>query len=492
MGSITELPSGMSSPPDDPRPRIGGIPNAFVFAAGVVVGAALMIAAGEQPSPEPDPTPRSSESTGPSDRTPPPGPTASPSTDPRELSKPINLPIGQSLSVEIDGMLVSLAVPVEFESVYSAPHLLATGHPDGPDLVITTTDRVGSGCLRLSGAVGASAGSTASPAVPEEGPPRTVAARGPVAFTLDGFPGEYFHFRDPAEGCQPDVVWDGIVGDFGPRGAGFQLELWTLDVGGTTLVFGSYADNDAPAVHLEAILAVVASARISPISTQPASLTPAITEVGFIGLPPIGANPSAPVPATLVDEYPVAGGGRPFLGQVRIYDDGRMIWYRFFNGPAGENTRSTGYLQQRLSPVGVAMVQAHADLAEKDPMALTEWLPPSAWDDPEVRAYVPTRYGACLTAASPLLPGQFLMDHLPAAVADLLRAKPLVAVEAPESECRGLTTDEARALEGELRSAGFTQDEGWNRYVLQYELEEAVVTFEPIFPDGTVGCSGCG
>lgn len=473
------------------QPGGRGIPAAYAFAAGVMVGAALTIGIMGQGTPAPETSRASAAVTVPSTASIPTAtPSPAPAREPSPLPEPIHLPVGHPVSVEIDGMLVSLSVPLAFESEYYAPHLLATGRPDAPSLAITTTDQLGTGCLRLDEPGSGSPGPTASTFGIL---PTTAAARGPVAFTLDGYPGHYFHFRTPAGACHPNQVWDRIVGDFGNgRGASVELELWALDVSGTTLVFGSYAVNDAPAEYLEQLRAVAASAQVTPIQPPSATLTPAIIDAGFVGLSPPGANPSAPVPAVLVDEYPVLGGGLPLRGITRVYDDGRLIWYRFFDGPAGELSLSTGYLQQRLTPLGVAMVQAHADLAEKDPLALAEWLPPGAWEDREVRAYVPMQYAACLTNASAPLPGTFLVDLLPEAAADLVRIKPLVSGGPPEWECRGMTTDEARTVVSELQLAGFQQDADWNRYVLQYELDNTVVTFEPIFPDGAIGCSGCG
>ncbi len=398
------------------------------------------------------------------------------------------------MSVEIDGMLVTLTVPGSFASDYFAPRLLATGRPGIDRLTVTTTDLVGSGCLGLDNGSEPGPGPSDPAASPAEGVPGTLSARGPVAFMLDGYPGHYFHFTTPADSCQPNHVWDSIVGDFGPRGPDMQLELWAIDVNEATLVFGSYTVIWAPQTHLDELRGVVASARVVPIHAQSADLTPAIIGAGFVGLPPISAEPSGAAHAELVDQYPVLGGELPFRGLARVYDDGRLIWYMLHAGPAGSNAYSTGYLEQRLTPVGVAMVQAHADLAEKDPLALVEWLPPSAWEDREVRAYVPPGYAACLVATSPAMRfGQLLLESLPTTAADLLSAEPLTwPVGAPPGwDCRGLTTEDARSLDAELRSAGLEQSEERNRYVLQYQFEGGEVTLEPIFPDSTIGCSSC-
>ena len=494
---ITELDGGTGGPSGGPgHTGRGSMPSAFVFAAGAVVGGALVLAIMEQPPPAPAALATSALSSSPSaPPTPVPASTPAPSIEEPPRPVAVHLPAGSPVSVEINGMLVTLTVPPSFESDYFAPHLLATGRPNADGLAITTTDLVGSGCLGLDGGGDRSPGSTEPTATPAEGPPGTLAARGPLRFTLDDYLGHYFHFVAPADACQPNHVWDSIVGDFGPRGPHAQLELWALDVSGTTLVFGSYRDIGASPSQLDEVRAVVASAHVVPIHAPSADLTPAVIGAGFVGLPPAGAEPGGGADAELVDQYAVHGGELPFRGMARVYDDGRLIWYMLHDGPAGSNAYSTGYLEQRLTPVGVAMVQAHADLAEKDPLALAAWLPPGAWEDREIRAYVPTGYAACLVATSPAMRfGQLLLNSLPTTAADLLSGEPLTwLVGAPPGwDCRGLTTEDARTLDAELASAGLEQSEERNRYVLEYQLEGGEVTLEPILPDSSIGCSSCG
>jgi hypothetical protein len=234
---------------------------------------------------------------------------------------------------------------------------------------------------------------------------------------------------------------------------------------------------------------------------------------GFIGLPPVGATPSTPEHGELVEMYPVDGGGLPFRGAVRLYADGRMIWYRFLDTSQGANTASTGYLEQRLTPEGVEMVRTHPSLLEKDPVRLPGWLPDSAWEDQEIRAYVPTGYAVCLNVGDadgyveervwgrPGTPSRRsrVLALLPASAADLLRGKEAVPPLDDAEDCLALTTDEARLLDRALADAGFEQDEQQNAYLLDYALavpgQDGAwldIRFEPIYPDGSIGCSACG
>jgi hypothetical protein len=195
---------------------------------------------------------------------------------------------------------------------------------------------------------------------------------------------------------------------------------------------------------------------------------------------------------------------------VRLYADGRLIWNYYF-GEA--NSRSTGHIEQRLTPEGVELVVGLDNLAEKDPLRLRERLPSTAWEDRGIRPYVPAHYGACLiandgteTAGSDLdLTLAEKLDMLPPEVAELLRDRAPVP-GAPGAygdlvDCLGMTTAQARQLDAALREAGFDQDEFLSRYLLEYHLDldggapgttTISIWFEPVFPDGSIGCSACG
>lgn len=250
----------------------------------------------------------------------------------------------------------------------------------------------------------------------------------------------------------------------------------------------------------------------SPAPTQtpmPSPAVPQYTGIGFIGLPPPGAAPSTLDSGELVDSYPVNGGGPPFLGMVRLYADGRMIWYRFYS----QASKSTGYLEQRLTAEGVELVRSHRNLAEKDPLRLASWLPASAWEDQEIRAYVPSGYAVCLEQFNPSAPIEErvyprsgppedrsgILDQLPASAADLLRDAETLPPLDDAPDCLAFTTDNARLLDAALRDGGLARDQV--NFVLQYYVplgppgsstERIIINFEPRFPDGTNGCSACG
>jgi hypothetical protein len=96
---------------------------------------------------------------------------------------------------------------------------------------------------------------------------------------------------------------------------------------------------------------------------------------GFIGLPPVGATPSAPESGELVLRWlgRSATHARPHwreegvvlrpLFRVWVYADGRIIWSEESSQssrtvPEGANELTTGYLEQRLTPDGVELLRS--------------------------------------------------------------------------------------------------------------------------------------
>ena len=235
----------------------------------------------------------------------------------------------------------------------------------------------------------------------------------------------------------------------------------------------------------------------------------ALPTVGFIGFPPPGAVPSRPERAAELGGFVVFDGRLPFRGSARLYDDGRFIWY-LFHGP--RNERSTGYLEQRLTPYGIQILVSQREGTSQDPWNLEKWMPASAWADKTLRPYVPSRYGACAGPFNPDAPigeriwgtpgtpmsRNELLALFPMAVADLLRGHDAVPPLDDAEDCLSLTTAEARALDQALVVAGFEKDPMQNRYVLTYAKpipgtsKQLAVRLEPVMPDGSVGCSSCG
>lgn len=278
---------------------------------------------------------------------------------------------------------------------------------------------------------------------------------------------------------------------------------------------------------------------------------------GFIGLPPQGATPSTPRSGELVVNFygrsTTLGGS---LSRVWIYADGRMIWHREGAVPEGANKSTSGFLEQRLTPEGVELLRSEVlatglfdhDLTLLSPRfrkhhsvwgwvqvrngnrlirvdwedpridrgkdertiatpqqvsALVQvdalvtdaasWLPASAWEMREIRAYVPSRYAVCF-AGKPLIEPSRLIPLIPEPARGLLRAREFAPHEW-SGHCSDLTTEEARALREALNAAGVEQFKAVASYGLTYRLEIPgslqVIAFEPYLPHGEFTCSPC-
>lgn len=251
----------------------------------------------------------------------------------------------------------------------------------------------------------------------------------------------------------------------------------------------------------------------TPITTQvPAGPFESIASarVGFVGLPPVGATPSAPRNGRLVLSY----FGRQFTHwyQVWVYADGRLIWQREGDLREGANAYATGYLEQRLTPEGVELLRrpGSAEVAlfgfPWRPPYPASWLPGRAWEEPAIRAYVPSRYAVCYQGLLRPIERSEILAGLPSPAGSLLRSGHF----APSSVegwrrgfgggCSSLTTADARTLARILEEAGYGQDRDFQKaYMLTYYLtslrsirKETVIRFEPILPHGEVGCTSCG
>ncbi len=263
--------------------------------------------------------------------------------------------------------------------------------------------------------------------------------------------------------------------------------------------------------------------------------------VGFIGLPPEGATHSTPESGEVVLDIqscltstgePRKGSG--WNGELTVLADGRLIWLQYEDLPAGANSLSTGLLEQRLAPEGVELMRSelvangldnsgdqpdcdagtyHVHLYDGDRYLshftsganehlarITDpwsWLPETAWEDREIRAYVPSKYEVTFTgdtpsSRSPRIELDLLTAHLPAAVKDLIRSKVWDYQQAGKFwHYAEFTTEEARALAAALDDARLEQDEQLNVYRLDYRFEyqdpywKTVVhiVFRPLYPD---------
>lgn len=233
-------------------------------------------------------------------------------------------------------------------------------------------------------------------------------------------------------------------------------------------------------------------------------------DVGFIGLPPLGATPSSPRTTVLVESFwvPAEGGGLPYRGGVFLYADGRLIWNEYFDG------RSTGWLEQRLTSEGIDLVRGLAFGGGVSrrlyPALLPTELPANAWADARVRPYVPSGFAACLFVSDPehpftipSIPLSEALPMLPMDARDLLHDREPVPTDTPNDpfDCRGMNVVDARRLDAVLRRAGLDQDEWRNGSLLEYHIDLdgdgpetwwLNVWFEPFLPDGSITCSSCG
>ena len=270
--------------------------------------------------------------------------------------------------------------------------------------------------------------------------------------------------------------------------------------------------------------------------------------VGFIGLPPRGAPASSPESGELVLFYwgPAAGNsdyGRYGVGKSRIwvYADGRLIFLREAAIPEGANPLFTGFLEQRLTPDGVKLMRSEVasrglpphnqvdpvpfgmqiDVRDGDRLVRIDrasdlaelverltnpasWLPASAWEDPEISAYVPSRYVVCYGGRPQQIAPSRMLSLLPAPAAALLRAKEQEEQGSGGFYCSDATTEEARALAEALDDGGTEQGVGDDRgparafrpewtFKVQGQAGETVdVFFEPYLPHGEWTCSPCG
>jgi len=268
-------------------------------------------------------------------------------------------------------------------------------------------------------------------------------------------------------------------------------------------------------------------------------------EVGLIGLPPEGATPSTPESGELVLNFFYGHTmGDPGRFHVNVYADGRLLTWRL--GFAGDGVEQRGRLEQRLTPEGVELLRSEVistglfdhDLRLAsgqglyfgqievrngdqlvrvtwgdccDPGAADEpsemptpeqasalqrldarladpasWLPASAWEDQEIKAYVASRYSVCLIAHGIGL--SRILASFPRPAEDLLRTWDRTYEEIPQLVglpldlwCSDVTTEETRALAQILEDAGIQEVDFGDS--LEYELQsDVVLSFGPLLP----------
>jgi hypothetical protein len=258
-----------------------------------------------------------------------------------------------------------------------------------------------------------------------------------------------------------------------------------------------------------------------------------ILDKGFIGLPPVGATPSAPESGELVIQYWVDTEGLedPEGARGWVYADGRLITLRTKSDlPEAANPWSSGFLEQRLTPEGVErlrseivstglfghhqppgsassphdviqvrigerLVRVHANFPKRLRERLADpasWLPASAWANRQIRAYVASQYAISYWAQPQTIERSRILPLLPATAEDLLRAKnavpqlgslgwagfPRLSITRYVSD---LTTEEARALAQALDAAGLKQPTPAAQ--LAYTFEIPGTSVDPPLPE---------
>lgn len=290
-----------------------------------------------------------------------------------------------------------------------------------------------------------------------------------------------------------------------------------------------------------AVVALVAVGAASAIGGVRDFILDRGERVGLIGMPPEGATPSTPRRGKLVISYRGHVPAKIAWSKTRkwgksfawVYADGRLIWLREDDRPYGANHSSTGYLEQRLTPAGIKLLRskiitsgvfAHRPPAPRegnprrievregdrvlsagtgfgahrgdrygkrlaalfeDPAA---WLPPTAWADRDIKAYVPSKFAVCYGAFSKATKASRVLSALPAQVQEQLRARrPANPSKLGRLACSEVTTPVARALAAALAETGLERSApAWHLgYFFEGPAKEpAWIFFEPYLPHG--------
>lgn len=278
--------------------------------------------------------------------------------------------------------------------------------------------------------------------------------------------------------------------------------------------------------------------------------------VGFIGLPPEGATPSVPDTGELVASMwsHISFDPEWGTGEVYLYADGRLIWTRRDGRSIGEgaNEHSTGFLEQRLTPEGIELVRSEiiatglfddspppddallrvgvqgedgawrvsVDESALDPdqsdallrlaerlRYLESWLPAGAWEDREIRAYVPSRFAlevdlraetrdlvadrATILSLLPP-PAREQVRTATGSPVDLGEGNPGVDV-GPDVYRFDLATEQARALARALDDESVEHVEHTEEYTLAYDVPLlGYIGLMPYLPHGEPDCACTG
>jgi hypothetical protein len=302
-----------------------------------------------------------------------------------------------------------------------------------------------------------------------------------------------------------------------------------------------------------AALVALAGTRALLVETEPrhtSTPTPSIQAIGqgFVGAPPEGMAPTAPVSGELLLRLSSGWGDETFEYDLYLYADGRIIWDRH-EGPtgveAGAMKRYTGYLTQVLTPEGAEILrsevlgtgvlqedlhlrgtidgyehlygmeisvlgadgmvavtwsQGYEDERKPTPEELEAlsglldrladvgaWMPASGWADPTIRPFVAEHYGVNFSLVLDD-DGECCKPPDPTAMpppADRILTEKF-------NQC--ITTDEARELADGLLAGGIepSVDNSWAP-ALRYTVGEGsngvpqTMVLYPLLPDGGGG-----
>lgn len=122
---------------------------------------------------------------------------------------------------------------------------------------------------------------------------------------------------------------------------------------------GSAGFRVAPRRRLVVLFAVVAL--VAVVTASALAVRAFVLDEGFIGLPPVGATPSAPEASELRLHY-LGPGPKGSHGKLRswLYADGRLISAQDAPLPGGANSSFSGFLERRLTPEGVELLRSEA------------------------------------------------------------------------------------------------------------------------------------
>jgi hypothetical protein len=292
--------------------------------------------------------------------------------------------------------------------------------------------------------------------------------------------------------------------------------------------------------RLVVVLAVVAL--VAVVTASAVAVRAFVIDKGIIGLPPVGATPSTPERGVLEMYYWVTGGRASDYARSRtwVYADGRLI-------RLGAPPRR-GFLEQRLTREGVELLRSEilaaggfghaqpppgstsligsfrpADIKVRKGDRLVPlrwasdlkrlearltnpgaWLPASAWKQPKVRAYVPSRFEVC---AAVLMgePGHIKFQRmrparivalLPEAVQNVLRGRDWNARGAGPG-CFAVTTNEARSVAKALDDAGPATARKGGLINVTYAFDapgpsrQVSIGFLPFLPHGKLTYAQC-